>query len=179
MLLKREATLREKLEQVKELLENSNSLSAMTEGSKVIIMVVNPKEESKAINELSRTYKGKILSVSCAEQVIKTANDYGYEQLRENLESFGEVTLDDFSKRVKDKIVEEILRVSKTSDIRVVVLHRLGILNGITRLSPIIEGVAGKLRNPLLVIYPGKREGHTLTFLNSRHKTSIYRAAII
>lgn len=179
MPLRHEATLKEKLAQVKELLENPDSLPAMTEGSKVIIMVVNPKEEGKAVNELKRIYKEKFLSVNCAEQMIKAANDYGYEQLREDLEFFDGSLLADFSRKIRDRIVDEILRTCEITDSKIVVLHRVGILNGITRLNPIIEAVAGKLKNPLVIIYPGKRNGHTLTFLNSRHDTSIYRATII
>ncbi len=176
MPLKNEAALKEKLEQVRDLLERPESLAANTEGSKVIIVVVKPKEESKAMNELKRAFDGKFASVNCAKQLIRVANDYGYEQLREDLEFFG---FDDFSQKIKEEIVNEILRACEKSDIEFVVLHRVGILNGVTRLNPIIEDVSGKLKKPLLIIYPGKRESHALTFLNSRHRTSVYRAEVI
>ncbi|MDN5338603.1 MAG: hypothetical protein PWQ20_1673 [Thermotogaceae bacterium] len=179
MPLRREATLEEKLAQVKELIENPDSLSAMSEGSKVIIMIVKPKEESEVIDELKKIYSEKFSSVNCAEQMIKTANNYGYEQLREDLEFFGDSLLADFSQKIRDRIVDEILRTCEMMNSEIVVLHRVGILNGITRLNPIIEAVAGRLKKPLLIIYPGKRNGNTLTFLNSRHDMSVYRAIII
>jgi len=179
MPLRHEATLKEKLSQVKELLKKPDSLPAMTEGSKVIIIVVSPKEETKAVDEFRKTYKEDFLSVNCAKQMIETANDYGYEQLREDLKFFGNSLLADFSREIRDKIVDEILQTCGVTNSKIVVLHRVGILNGITRLNPIIEAVAGKLKNPLVIIYPGKLKGHTLTFLNSRHDTSIYRAVIV
>ena len=74
-------------------------------------------------------------------------------------------------------MTESIVKSSKDSPLTVI--HRLGILNGFFGLNPLIEEVTGRLVNPVLFIYPGKRKEHILTFLDGRHTTSVYRALVI
>lgn len=170
-------TIPEKLNEISEIILKPESLSSVSEGSKVIVMIVAPKEEAKAVENLKQRFERKLHLINTGELLVDTARQYGVTTLEEDFDFIGKSALRSFSQKLLDRINKEIIDSSKENEITAI--HRLGVLNGFFGLNPIIEAVAGQLANPVLVIYPGKRKDKILTFLDGRHSTSIYRAKIV
>ena len=129
------------------------------------------------MDRIDQLYEGRFRKVNIARVLIDAADSYGLEQLREDMEFFGESFVEEFSQKLQQRIITEILRASEEGEF--VVVHRLGILNGLLRLNPIIEPLVTRLKKPVVVIYPGTRRDEELCFLDSRHTASVYRTAKI
>jgi hypothetical protein len=169
-------TLREKIKLLHNLLENSDQLAGMTEGSKVIVLIVDPKDESEAVRELNNSFDDSVEYIDASDVLLKVTDEYGLDELKSDKKFFKESYMEIFSDKLLNAIISEITQ--KTSK-KTTIIHRIGILNGILRLTPIIESIAGKLTFPLVVVYPGKKKDNLLHFLEKRHVTSIYRAEVI
>lgn len=176
MHLEADITLKEKLELLEDLLKRPNEIKSRTEGSKIVILTVDPKKETNAVKEMRKKFGENIICVDASEILLKVADEYGLENLKEDREFYGENYRESFLRILLNSINEEI--VKKSSE-KIVAIHRIGMLNGLLRVSQIIESITENLRYPLIIIYPGKRKDDTLYFLNNRHVTSIYRAEII
>ncbi len=170
-----EITLKGKINLLKNLLEKSDEIKSKTEGSKVIILTVDPTEETKAIEELKRIFDD-MSYIDISKILLEAVDEYGLENLKEDREFYGNNYKESFLRKFLNLIIEETINQSKD---KIVVIHRIGILNDLLRINQIIESVAGDLNNPVVMIYPGKRKEEELHFLNDRHVTSVYRAEII
>jgi len=177
MHLKNNLSLSEKLNILSEKLERVDSLTSETEGSKAVVLIVSPKEETTAIRELKIRFEGRMKLLNLGSIISETATRYGMDNLAEDFSFLGKSCIKDFAHLLHSKMTESIVKSSKDNPLTVI--HRLGILNGLFGLNPLIEEVTGKLVNPVLFIYPGKRKEHILTFLDGRHTTSVYRALVI
>jgi len=177
MLSRNELTLSDKLNLISEILERPDLLANETEGSKVIILTVSPKEEIVALRDLKLRLGEDTGMLDCAKALSETAENYGLENLAEDYDFFGKSCVKDFSNRFLSRLTRALEETSKSFPLTVVC--RLGILNGFFSLNPLIEAVTGKLANPALMIYPGKREDRILKFLDGRHTASVYRAVIL
>ncbi|HPE70114.1 MAG TPA: hypothetical protein PLF96_12405 [Thermotogota bacterium] len=169
--------LPEKLEMVSEKLKHPASLLSESEGSQVLVLTVNPSQEPAALDALQLRFPGKLELLNLGSKLTQVATDYGMENLEEDFSFFGKGSIQDFSKLFLSAIIQSIQEASQSASLTVV--HRLGILNGFFGLNPLIEGVTGKLANPALFLYPGKRKEHILSFLEGRHTTSLYRAIVL
>lgn len=177
MHLRDNLSLSEKLDMLSDKLSRADSLVSETEGSRVIVLIVAPKEEAAAVRELKMRFEGRINLLNFGAKLVETAKSYGMDNLEDDFSFLGKSSIGDFSKLLLNGLIESIVESSKANPITAV--HRLGILNGFFGLNPLIEGVTGNLANPALFIYPGKRKDHILTFLDGRHTTSVYRALVI
>ncbi len=177
MHLRDNLSLADKLDIISDKLSRVDSLVSETEGSRVIVLIVAPKEEAAAVRELKMRFEGRINLIDFGTKLVETANGYGMDNLEDDFSFLGRASIGDFSKLLLKCMVESIIESSKDSPITAV--HRLGVINGFFGLNPLIEGVTGNLANPALFIYPGKRRDHILTFLDGRHTTSVYRALVI
>lgn len=176
MPLRDDLSLFEKLYMLSEKLERPDLLASETEGSKAIVLIVSPREETNGLRELKMRFEGKLGLLNLGSKLTETAERYGIENLKDDFSFFGKTCINDFSQLLLSACIESIVQAASASYLTAV--YRLGILNGFFGLNPLIEGVTGKLVNPVLFIYPGKRKEHILTFLNGRHTTSLYRAIV-
>jgi len=170
-------TLSDKLNILSEKLERVDSLISETEGSKAVVLIVSPKEETTAVRELNIRYEGRLKLLNLGSVLAEVVGNYGLDNLAEDFAIFDESCIRDFSQLLLEKLKERIIEASEEKHLTVI--HRLGILNGFFGINPLIEGVTGKLVNPVLFIYPGKKRENDLTFLDGRHTTSLYRALVI
>ncbi|MGC8637994.1 MAG: BREX protein BrxB domain-containing protein [Athalassotoga sp.] len=170
-----ELTLKDKINILESLFKRPDEIKSKTEGSKVIILTVDPKEETKALEELKKTFDS-MTYIDISEILLKVIDEYGLENLKEDREFYGNNYKESFLRKFLNLIIEETINQSKY---KIVVIHRIGILNGLLRINQIIESITGDLNNPVVMIYPGKRQEERLHFLNERHVTSVYRAEII
>lgn len=169
--------LPDKLNLLSDILARPGSLASETEGSRVIVLIVAPREESAALRELKIRYEGRLGLLDAAGKLVETASGYGMENLEDDFSFFGRACIKDFSPLFLSGLVEGIVQACGKHELTTV--HRLGIINGFFGLNPLIEGVAGRLVNPAVFLYPGKKKDHILTFLDGRHTTSVYRALVI
>ena len=177
MHLRDNLSLADKLEIISDKLSRVDSRVSETQGSRVIVRIVAPKEEATAVREVRMRFEGRINVLNLGAKLVETAKSYGMDNLEDDFSFLGKSSIGDFSKLLLNGLIESIVESSKANPITAV--HRLGILNGFFGLNPLIEGVTGNLANPALFIYPGKRKDHILTFLDGRHTTSVYRALVI
>jgi|YelNatPaOPRAMG01_1025707.scaffolds.fasta_scaffold09368_5 hypothetical protein len=168
-------TLKDKIHLLEDLFKRPDEIKSKTEGSKVIILTVDPKEETKALEELQKTFDS-MNHIDISEVLLRITDEYGLENLKEDREFYGNNYKENFLRKFLNLIIEEI--INKSSD-KIVVVYRIGILNGLLRINQIIESITGNLNYPVIMIYPGKRKGEELHFLKNRHVTSVYRAEII
>lgn len=169
--------LKDKLNELRNVLSSPESLTSSSEGSKIIVFTVSPKEETKTIDEMNHALGNNTSFFNTAKFLTEVANDYGLDNLKNDYDFLGNLALDDFSHILLDKLKTKVIEYSKENELTIV--HRIGILNGFLGIYPLIERVSGKLTNPVVIIYPGKRKDHRFTFLNGRHTTSMYRAIVI
>lgn len=168
--------LEHKISELQKMLKKKEELLGMTEGSKVVILTVDPKKESIALQKLKKLLPKNTSYLDVSEFVIQAVEEYGIENLRSDKEFYGRSYMEGIKERISDLVISTIRK--KTSK-GICVIHRLGILNGIVRLTPIIESITGTLIFPMIAMYPGRKKDNTLYFLGERHITSIYRAEII
>ncbi len=176
MLSDPDISLKEKMSILEDLLKRPDEIKGRTEGSKVIILTVPPAEETNAVKDLKKALYDQAAYLDSSEILLKTLDEYGLENLKEDKEFYGKDYKESFLRMLLGSITEEI--VKKSSE-KTVVIHRIGILNGLLRLNQVIESITENMKFPLIVVYPGKRKDESLYFLNARHVTSIYRAEII
>lgn len=177
MHLRDNLSLSEKLDMLSDKLSRADSLVSETEGSRVIVLIVAPKEEAAAVRELKMRFEGRINLLDFGAKLVETANGYGMENLESDFSFLGKSSIGDFSLLLQKSLIGSIVESSQLNPLTAV--HRLGVINGFFGLNPLIEGVTNKLLNPAVFIYPGKRKDHILTFLDGRHTTSVYRALVI
>ncbi|HNW47646.1 MAG TPA: DUF1788 domain-containing protein [Thermotogota bacterium] len=177
MYLQNDPTLSDKLNMISVTLERPDLLANESEGSKVIILTVLPKEENSAVRNLTQRFSNNAATLDCAKILTETVQGYGLSNLEEDFLFCGRACFNDFSSRFLSQLTDAIVGSSKGASLTVVC--RLGILNGFFSLNPLIEALTGRLANPVIMIYPGRREDRVLKFLDGRRTASVYRAVII
>jgi hypothetical protein len=177
MLSHNNLTLKDKLNELRNVLSSPEPLTSSSEGSKIIVFIVAPKEETKAIDEMNHALGNNSTFFDTAKFLTEVANDYGLDNLKDDFEFLGNPALDDFSYLLLEKLRTKVIESSRDNELTII--HRIGILNGLFRINSLIEKVSGQLTNPVVIIYPGKKKDHRLTFLDGRHSTSMYRAIVL
>lgn len=171
-----EQTVEDKIDDLKKVLLKPQELKSLSEGSNIVILVIEPQQESFALQLIQKKFPNSSL-INCSKILLDSINQYGIQNLHDDFEFSANLFLQDFAHFLFEKLKNTIIKGSLDSYLPF--LYRVGLLNEIIRVNSLVESLAGCLHNPFIILYPGKKRDHTLTYLNGRHKTSVYRAYII
>lgn len=171
-----EQTIEDKIDELEKVLLKPQELKSLSEGSNIIILVIDPQQESFTLQLIQKKFPKSSL-INCSKILLDSVDQYGIQNLRDDYEFSANLFLQDFAHFLFDNLKNTIIKGS--IDYYLPFFYRVGLLNGIIRVNSIVESLAGCLQNPFIILYPGQKRDHILTYLNGRHKTSVYRAYII
>ena len=176
MLYDGEQTAADKIDELKKVLLRPQELKSLSEGSNIVLLVIEPQQESFAIQLIQKKFPQSLL-INCSNILLDSVDQYGIQNLRDDFDFSANLYLHDFAHFLFEKLKNTLIEGSR--DNHLLFLYRVGLLNEIIRVNSIVESLAGCLPNPFIILYPGQKKDRTLTYLNGRHKMSVYRAYII
>lgn len=168
-----EQTVEEKIHELEKVLTRPQELKSLSEGSNIILLVIQPQQEPYVTKLIQKKFP-KSLMVNCSTIFLDSVEEYGIQNLKDDFEFSENGFLQDFAhflfENLKNSIIKEIDKYN------LIFLSRVGLFNEIIRVNTIVESLTNCLRAPMVILYPGQKKDHTLTYLNGRHRMSIYRA---
>lgn len=171
-----------KLEEV--LTKDSNSIKVHS-GVPFVLLVYDPGDEYLVNQQKTVLFhklddlRIKYIEVPLNKKIFEWLEEKGLLQEAFHLEETKKKELTkQLSAILKSKIVASLAQLSGKDPESIMFLSRAGSLYPFLRVSAILSELENKVKNIVVVFYPGKREGKSLRFLNES-EGYYYRAMII
>ena len=168
--------LREKFEELAELLITQRDNLAQGTGVPFVRLLYHPDEELDA-RELTKLLIQKLESAGCAPVEIRCGEyPYRYYQKRKQLELRLKTAeerpgqaLDEMGKHAEEDLLADIIQQAEiASDKTVILLTETGMLYPFAQFSGILQGCENKVFVPLVILYPATVDGKTILFMGKR-----------
>lgn len=162
-------------------IQNRDQLKRQANGGNSIILVYPPSEESQYIKKAKEVFASKKMRfIDVAEVLVKYMDSIGMSKIERKYKLFSATPHKVFSSK-KDSFLELIIQeIIEVDDDYIPVLIRTGILygTGIENVNIMEHKEIMKMKQPLVLLYPGKIEDENLFFLNFK-PASRYRCTVI
>lgn len=166
-------TLQDKFYKFEELLiKNAESIATHT-GIPFVLLIYQPQDE-----HLCQQYKAglfqklddrdiKYTDVGLNKKIFDWLEEEGILEQSFQLEASGKEELTkQLSSIIKEKLIDYIIKICNEDSQQIIFLSRAGSLYPFTRVSNILSELENKIKNIMVVFYPGSQEGKNLRFLN-------------
>jgi hypothetical protein len=168
--------LREKFEELAELLINHRDNLAQGTGVPFVRLLYHPDEELDA-RELTVLLTQKLEKAGYAPVEIRCGNyPYHYYEQKNRLElrlktaeASPQQAIDEMGKHAEDDLLADIIHQAEiASEKTVILLTETGMLYPFAGLSGILQGCENKVLVPLVILYPATVDGKTILFMGKR-----------
>lgn len=177
--------LQDKFDKLEEVLTKDSDSIRVHSGVPFVLLVYDPNDEYLLNQQKTFLFhklddlKIKYVEVPLNKRIFEWLEEEGLLQEAFQLEKTRKKELTkQLSAILKSKLVASLTQLSEEDKEPIIFLSRAGSLYPFLRVSAILSELENKVKNIMVVFYPGKREGKSLRFLNES-EGYYYRAMII
>lgn len=168
--------LREKFEELAELLITHRDTLSQGTGVPFVRLLFDPNEELE-VRELTILLKEKLekagyepIEIHCGDYPFKFYKQRNQLELRlSTAEERPEQSTDEMGKHAEADLLDVIIRQSEIANEKtVILLSETGLLYPFAHLSRILQGCENKVHVPLVILYPATVDGKKILFMGKR-----------
>jgi len=172
-------TLQDKFYTLQDLLiKNPESIATHT-GIPFVLLIYNPQDEyicQQLKNDTFQKLKDraiKYVDIHLNKKIFEWLEEEGVLEQSFQIEASArtasnkEDLTNQLASIIKEKLIAHIIEISNQDSNQIIFLSRAGSLYPFVRVSNILSELENKIKNILVVFYPGSQEGKNLRFLNT------------